>query len=415
MSVDYAAQFDEWARKNRVGVMTTPTPVSTPSVTPSASSIRTGGGADYAALFDDWARRNRPGTTGAGATTPAPSVTIPTTQPASASYAADDAAIGQYGKGNIDLYHRPQYHYNDGAIATVESMSFNENGKEILVPTIAFDNAGKAVKLTNEQAIDRYHRTGEYLGKFNTVAEADSYAEQLHRAQDYYYNGRSTKSLDTVSQTTNAGNKLKVGINRKAVIAAVGNAVGNYVTAVRNTSAARGIYQAEQAEQSGRKDNTRYGQYLSLMTPEEREKATRSEINGGLSEEERGAYIRSLNLDERIRERNAAQRQKLVDTLESSINSAKASKDAAGERYAKWAAGKDVISGRGEVVPVPGEFRVLTKKQKDTFKAYADAGDFKAVADYYSALEPSLSAKYAESQKEAFQSLTENKRMYSHF
>ena len=117
----------------------------------------------------------------------------------SARYAADDAAIGQYGKGNIDLYHRPQYRYNDGAIATVESMSFYENGKEVLVPTIAFDKAGKAVKLTDEQAIDRYHQTGEYLGKFDTVADADNYAEQLHRAQDYYYNTKSVKTTPTES------------------------------------------------------------------------------------------------------------------------------------------------------------------------------------------------------------------------
>ena len=108
----------------------------------------------------------------------------------SGKYAQDDAVIGQYGKGNIDLYHRPQYQYDDGAIATVESMSFNEDSQEILVPTIAFDNAGKAVKLTDDEAIDRYRRTGEYLGKFKSVEEADAYAEQLHRAQDYYYNGR---------------------------------------------------------------------------------------------------------------------------------------------------------------------------------------------------------------------------------
>ena len=221
------------------------------------------------------------------------------------------------------------------------------------------------------------------------------------------YNAARDVSAPSVSETAKFAHDLTGGVNHIQLVD-LPAAVGNYVTAVRNTSAARGIRQALQTEQAEKTDNTRYGQYLSLMTPEEREKATHLEIEGGLPEEERGAYIRSLNLDERIRERNETERQKLIETLEGNIGFAKASKNAAGERYAKWAAGKDVISGRGEVAPVPEEFRVLTPKQKETFKAYADAGDFEAVANYYNALEASLSAKYAESQKKAFQGLTEN-------
>ena len=442
MSVDYAAQFDEWARKNRVGVMTTPTPVSTPSVTPSASSIRTGGGADYAALFDDWARRNRPGTTGAGATTPAPSVTIPTTQPASASYAADDAAIGQYGKGNIDLYHRPQYHYNDGAIATVESMSFNENGKEILVPTIAFDNAGKAVKLTDEQAIDRYHRTGEYLGKFNTVAEADSYAEQLHRAQDYYYNGRNATpaaktapSLENLSSgyggympslnpTSKRGNGyMGYGLEVKLPEATENDSsthawrglakeIGSYVDSVRDTNAAKGIQTAVGNENLGREDNSRYGQYLRLMTPEEREKATRPESQGGLSEKERGAYIRSLNLDERILSGVEKERSEKASQYETRTAEAKKSDSLYGRLIATFVTGDYSYSAKdfqgSDPGPAPEKMRFLTEKQKDTLNAYIKAGDFQAVGDYYKTLEPSLNAQHAQWGTELARDLTAN-------
>ena len=442
MSVDYAAQFDEWARKNRVGVMTTPTPVSTPSVTPSASSIRTGGGADYAALFDDWARRNRPGTTGAGATTPAPSVTIPTTQPASASYAADDAAIGQYGKGNIDLYHRPQYHYNDGAIATVESMSFNENGKEILVPTIAFDNAGKAVKLTDEQAIDRYHRTGEYLGKFNTVAEADSYAEQLHRAQDYYYNGRNATpaaktapSLENLSSgyggympslnpTSKRGNGyMGYGMEVKLPEATENDSsthawrglakeIGSYVDSVRDTNAAKGIQTAVGNENLGREDNSRYGQYLRLMTPEEREKATRPESQGGLSEKERGAYIRSLNLDERILSGVEKERSEKASQYETRTAEAKKSDSLYGRLIATFVTGDYSYSAKdfqgSDPGPAPEKMRFLTEKQKDTLNAYIKAGDFQAVGDYYKTLEPSLNAQHAQWGTELARDLTAN-------
>jgi len=99
----------------------------------------------------------------------------------------DSYGIGQYGKGNIDLYARPQYRYPDGTVATVESMSFNEDGKEVLIPTIAFDKNGRAVRLTDKQAIQRYYDTGEYLGKFNSVKEADKYAEKLHLQQEELY------------------------------------------------------------------------------------------------------------------------------------------------------------------------------------------------------------------------------------
>ncbi|MBQ6205540.1 MAG: hypothetical protein IJK52_00505, partial [Oscillospiraceae bacterium] len=442
MSVDYAAQFENWTRRNRLGV--TPAPTQTTIPVSSVRPFVTGGGTgsvDYDAQFANWARKNRPGTASVTtasvpSTTPAPSVTAPTARPASASYAADDAAIGQYGKGNIDLYHRPQYRYDDGAIATVESMSFNENGKEILIPTIAFDNAGKAVKLTDEQAIDRYHQTGEYLGKFNTIAEADSYAEQLHRAQDYYYNERNVKSapanlpsgyggyMPSLNPTSKRGSGyMGYGLEAKLPETAESDkasnawrglpqAVGGYVDAVRNTGAARGIRQAVQAEQDGKEDNTRYGQYLRLMTPEEREKATRLEVEGGLSEEERGAYIRSLNLDERILSGVEKERAEKASQYETRIAEAKKSDSLYGRLIATFVTGDYSYSAKdfqgSDPGPAPEKMRFLTEKQKDTLNAYIKAGDFQAVGDYYKTLEPSLNERHAEWETELAKDLTAN-------
>ena len=96
--------------------------------------------------------------------------------------------IGRYGQGNIDLYNRPMYiQPDDGTISTVNSMSFNDEGLEVLIPTIGRDEKGNPIQMEDDEAINYYYETGEYLGKFNTVQEADSYGEQLHLQQEYIY------------------------------------------------------------------------------------------------------------------------------------------------------------------------------------------------------------------------------------
>jgi hypothetical protein len=89
---------------------------------------------------------------------------------------------GRWGKGNIDLNNRQVIKNRDGTISTEESFSVNIDGKEVLLPTII---DGKRV--SEEEAIRHYERTGQHLGKFNTVKEAEEYAEKLHNRQDWYY------------------------------------------------------------------------------------------------------------------------------------------------------------------------------------------------------------------------------------
>lgn len=119
-------------------------------------------------------------------TTPTTTTPSTTTQTSSAT-PVTPASIGQYGRGNIDLYNRPQFIQPDGSISTVNSMSFNDNGKEVLIPTIAYDRNGKPYQMTDDEAIQRYRQTGEYLGKFDTVEEADAYAQALHLQQEMLY------------------------------------------------------------------------------------------------------------------------------------------------------------------------------------------------------------------------------------
>ncbi len=89
----------------------------------------------------------------------------------------------EYGRGNIDLHARPVVMMPNGEIATVRSMTFEEDGKFILVPSISPD--GKV--LTKEEAWQLYKETGQYLGKFNSEEAAAKYAEELHNEQESYY------------------------------------------------------------------------------------------------------------------------------------------------------------------------------------------------------------------------------------
>ena len=90
---------------------------------------------------------------------------------------------GRWGRGNIDLNNRKVVENDDGTISTERSFSVNIDGKEVLLPTVI---DGKIV--SEEEAIRHYEQTGQYLGKFNTVKEAEEYAEKLHNRQDWYYN-----------------------------------------------------------------------------------------------------------------------------------------------------------------------------------------------------------------------------------
>ena len=78
--------------------------------------------------------------------------------------------------GNIDFNTLPWVDNPNGSHSSVVSMSFEDKGKEVLIPTIAADGS----TMTEQQAIARYRATGLHLGKFNTPKEADAYAKKHH-------------------------------------------------------------------------------------------------------------------------------------------------------------------------------------------------------------------------------------------
>jgi hypothetical protein len=58
------------------------------------------------------------------------------------------------------------------------AIPFDEDGKQVLVPTVAPDGSA----LSDEAAVEQYKTTGKHYGKFDTPANAQAYADQMAAA-----------------------------------------------------------------------------------------------------------------------------------------------------------------------------------------------------------------------------------------
>lgn len=150
--------------------------------------------------------------------------------------------IGQYGAGNIDLYDRPQYRNANGSISTVDSTSYNIDGQEVLLPTVWNRNGTPYHSSNDEEILQRYRDTGEYLGKFSTVEEANDYAEKLHLEQQERYpssslpaeRGSKHKSGKEISQSIvrNEGAAKRIGATVRATAQNLGANASGFLAAL---------------------------------------------------------------------------------------------------------------------------------------------------------------------------------------
>ena len=85
-------------------------------------------------------------------------------------------------EGNIDLDSRIVLFNTDGSFSTEISFSVEIDGLEVLLPLIV---NGKLV--SEEEAVEHFFETGEHLGMFSSIEEAEKYAEELHLRQEERY------------------------------------------------------------------------------------------------------------------------------------------------------------------------------------------------------------------------------------
>ena len=163
--------------------------------------------------------------TPAGVSTPGP-VAVPTPAPANVQTAGQTDTLGEFGAGNINLHNRPVYVQEDGSISTVNSMSFydEQEKKEILIPTIV-----NGQQVSDDEAVEHYYETGEYLGKFDTPEEANEYAEKLHEQQETLYaqKGATVVPVATPGPTSASVTKIVTPVHNETQKAINAQAMAN--------------------------------------------------------------------------------------------------------------------------------------------------------------------------------------------
>jgi len=97
---------------------------------------------------------------------------------------------GMVSPGNIDINKRPFVMNSDGSVSTEVSMSIGTDKGEVLIPQVI---NGKRV--SEQEAIDHYSRTGEHLGIFKDVESANRYADALHNREKVRVSGRVEERL----------------------------------------------------------------------------------------------------------------------------------------------------------------------------------------------------------------------------
>lgn len=108
--------------------------------------------------------------------------------PTAVGYGLERTGENSVENGNIDLSKRPFIKNKDGSVSSIRSITIEEDGKYINIPTVIGNNI-----VSDEEAIDYYHSTGEHLGKYKTQDEAIKAAEEISKQQEKRYKGENNE------------------------------------------------------------------------------------------------------------------------------------------------------------------------------------------------------------------------------
>lgn len=135
---------------------------------------------------------------------------------------------GQLEPGTVDVRKQPRVTNPDGTVSTVDSLSVNLDGKEVLLPTVTADGrhfTGTDQERT-DQAIAEYQRTGRHLGTFATPEAATAYAQRLHedyatgRLDQGFYRTPQEITSDLTNEALQAASSFALGVAGGPAIAA---------------------------------------------------------------------------------------------------------------------------------------------------------------------------------------------------
>jgi hypothetical protein len=113
---------------------------------------------------------------------------------------AGNSDDGMIEPGNIDTSKRRAVKLPGGDYGTVRSMGITDNGKEVLIPTIGPRGENWSGPKGEQSARDHYKRTGQHLGKFNSIPASNTAAQRLHEIEAIRIN-KPRKAYNTTSGT----------------------------------------------------------------------------------------------------------------------------------------------------------------------------------------------------------------------
>jgi hypothetical protein len=120
---------------------------------------------------------------------------------------------GMIEPGNIDVSKRRAAKLPGGDYGTVRSMGITDNGKEVLIPTIGPRGENWSGPKGEQSARDHYKRTGQHLGKFNSISASNAAGKRLSNNEANRIN-EPRKAYNTTSGTMDSRERASAAEGR---------------------------------------------------------------------------------------------------------------------------------------------------------------------------------------------------------